>query len=275
MSNAKKPKKMPKQSSDGITLEAVKKLLTNPGTNKWKDIKKAMPTGYAPPENELEAMQIYANPPTPSIDFLDDEDSIPDSQIFKLEPPKNKFITTNDNLYPPPADNIYAKMKMKSQQFGELKTKEPEHIEVDFRAEDCEEAPPSNENDVDIIRNSLIIERIPDRMKIIAVVVDTENKSGNDINLIKCNGDPLGCFAYDAQHDGYYVHCAGYFDLGAIPVAYRIKSQGQLESNNVIALPDELIEKYFAPQQKKAMKIFREKFPSPRFSMQYMQVVTC
>ena len=138
-----------------------------------------------------------------------------------------------------------------------------------------EEVIPSNENDVDMIRQSLVIERVAERMRIIAIVIDKESSSGNDINLIKCNGDPLGCHGYDAQHDGYYVNCASHIDLGPIPVAYRIKGQGSIDNNNIIALPNELIEKYLSPNQKKSLKLFRDKYPAPRFSIEYMQAITC
>jgi hypothetical protein len=279
--------KKPAKKSDNPDLhavqEAVKQAMKSKksNANKWKEITKAMPAAYNPSQ--------AASPPQLTDDF-----PIPESVATGLDMPESlneglyvdSVLVENANVYkkvpgslftnaPLSPGNISPSMmkKVRSAGYGELRTKDPEKIDVDFLPED--EVLPSNENDVEIIRQSLRIERIAERTKVIVVVIDNESPTGNDINLIKCGGDPLGCYAYDAQHDGYYVNCAAYLDLGPISVAYRIMTQGTTECNNIIALPDELIEKYLTPTQKKTLKIFKDKYAAPRYSMHYMQAVNC
>jgi hypothetical protein len=241
-------------------VEAVKKSLAKKPkskANKWKEMQKSMP----------QSSTIVEYTP-------EDEADIP-----------NLEYSPDPTMAPPPVP-AYPIKKMSSMPFtqkirstsNELRTKEPDKFNFldEIKQSMDDETPlPSNIDDVDIIRNALIIERVPERMKIIVVAVDTEVNSGNDINLIKCEGEPLGCYAYDAKHDGYLVSCAGYTDLGSVSVAYRIKSQGSLDNNNIIALPDELVEKYLTPNQKRTLKAFREKYATPRYAVQFMQAINC
>jgi hypothetical protein len=217
------------------------------------------------------------------IEIAEDEiadDDIQDIDIVDMAtPPPDGSVQISDTLYPMGTYNTisisdpYMKPLLKKYSNG-LRTKDPIQLEVTMDDNENETLP-NNENDVDIIRQQLIIERIPERMRIIAVVVDNENRANNEINAINCDGEPLGCYAYDAQNDKYYVDCHAYSDFGSISVAYRIKSQGTTESNNIIALPDELIEKYFSPSQKKMGKLLRERYATPRYTIKYMQAVTC
>lgn len=294
-----------KKTKSGVDLEAVAKALSSKvsRSNKWKEMQKAMPPTYQQPEKDIAdiiaAMKDVPDPvatgPDPDLynedEYVDegygDEEppmevdygdspakpmSVADAMTAKKQPglfdtPVRNKATSSGTFGMP--TNLSKKLR------GDLKTKEPERFPmVDTMAEE-EMVIPSNENDVDMIRQSLVIERVPERMRIIAVAVDLESASGNDINLIKCNGDPLGCQAYNAEQDGYYVHCSAYIDLGPIPVAYRIKGQGSTDNNNIIALPTDLIEKYLSPTQKKTLKLFREKYNAPRFGHEYMQAITC
>jgi hypothetical protein len=290
--------KKSKKTEGTVDLEAVSNALgLSSRSNKWNNIKKAMPR--LTPENELETIvndKKYQLPDSVATgldtqevmeeyngDYEDedcDEIPMPPSQPPSVADLMKSKKITQGTLFevkePSLGESLdsAAAAYMKKNRIGKLnlKTREGEKFVV---ADEGEMVMPSNENDVDMIRQSLVIERVPERMRIIAVVVDKENHSSNDINLIKCNGDPLGCHAYDAQPDGYYVQCAAYTDLGAIPVAYRIRGQGSSDNNNIIALPDEMIEKYLSPTQKKTLKFFREKYSAPRFGVEYMQAITC
>lgn len=301
MSNTKKPKKTTPHEMT-VNLEEVAKALSKPSVsrnNKWKEIQKAsMPptaANYLPPPappGGPSLVDVFDIPVPESVatgldttmeDMAEDGYAdVPSFQVpaiqkamFKKSVQGSLFETPEPGNYPGNF-NLPPNLAKKLFRAGELtmKTKEPERFEMVDTLEEPEVIP-SNENDVDIIRQSLVIERVPERMRIIGIIIDTQNASGNDINMIKCNGDPLGCQAYDATHDCYYVNCAAYIDLGPIPVAYRIRSQGSVDNNNIIALPNEMIEKYLAPNQKKALKLFREKYPTPRFAMEYMQSITC
>jgi hypothetical protein len=155
-----------------------------------------------------------------------------------------------------------------------LKTKNPELIDI-VDAYEEEFLMPADENDIDIIRKSFIIERVSELMRINAVAIDMQNRKANEINMIKCYGEPLGCYAYHTAHDSYLVNCVCWIDLGTIAVAYRAQTQGSHNSGNLIALPDELVEKYLPPAQKKKLKVFREKYKEPQYSIQFMQAIGC
>lgn len=255
MSNIKKTKKP--------SLEAIKQAITSKPRPNWEKLN-VSPFGESPSTSKLEES-------LEEDDDLDDENLDDTYEDDSLAPAVAAPPPSADHFFSPKAKKLSHKSMPRAQI---LSAKKPELIDnIDLSTTVAEEIPTANNNDVEIIRQSMVIERMPERMRIIAVATDQEGDF-NEINLISCNGDPLGCYAYNAQHDGYYINCKAHVDLGSIPVAYRIKSQGMADCNNIIALPDELIENYFSPVQKKTVKSFREKYASPRFVIQYMQAIT-
>lgn len=167
----------------------------------------------------------------------------------------------------------------KSQVLKKIKEEmfKPESFKTDSLVEVAEEIPLSNEDDIELIRKSLVIQRSGERLRIIAVVIDREDHRSNELSSIRCGGDPLGCYAYNTVTDTYYITCMTYQDLGPISVSYRLQTAIGVESysNNLIALPDEVVEKYLSPSQKKNLKSLREKYKSPRYSIHFMQSIIC
>jgi hypothetical protein len=195
-----------------------------------------------------------------------------DEPIPYPAPNPSSVVGLSDGLVLEKAASFMAKTKkVRSNIYGELTMKDAEEI---CDVESNVSHPNSDAEDIDIIRNTLVIERVAERMRIMVIVRDNENINENVISLIQCNGDPLGCYAYDSQHDGYYVNCAYHYDLGAIPVAYRVSNQGIKDNSNIMALPDEIIEKYLTPNQRNMMKTIRERYATPRFAITYMQSIS-
>ena len=142
-------------------------------------------------------------------------------------------------------------------------------------SEKAEDLPISNEDDIEFIRKSLVIQRSSERIRVTAIAIDVEDPHSNELNSVRTLGDPLGCYAYNSVQDVYYVNCVQSIDLGPISVSYRLKTPVGVDTNHIIALPDEVIEKYLSPTQKKNLKVFREKFKAPRYNIKFMQAINC
>lgn len=132
-----------------------------------------------------------------------------------------------------------------------------------------------NDDDIDIIRKSLDIIKSSERIRIIVIAINKLDAYANEVTTIKCNGDPLGCYAYNSVQDCYYINCVSYVDLGPISVSYKLKTPVGVDASSIIALPEEIIEKYLSPVQKKNLKSFREKYKAECYNIQFMQSINC
>ena len=92
------------------------------------------------------------------------------------------------------------------------------------------------------------------------VAIDKKRADNNVVMSIKANGDPLGGYAYTTETDLYLVGCRDYCPLGIIPMAFRISVPGYV-GKQLIPLPDSMIFKHAATQQRKTIRVFREKHP--------------
>jgi hypothetical protein len=214
----------------------------------------------------------YANPVMKDTVNIKTSSALMEDMVYAKKLVPNLWSNSGDwdNSVCPPPVNPYMSPYVEAP----LKTKSPESIDVDDVNEE-EFVMPADENDIDMIRKSFVIERVGEFMRISAIAIDVQNRKANDINMIKCHGEPLGCYAYNSTHDSYLINCVAWTDLGSIPVAYRAQMQGNHSAGNLVALPSDLIEKYLPPIQKKKLKSFREKYKEPQYSIQFMQAIGC
>jgi hypothetical protein len=111
--------------------------------------------------------------------------------------------------------------------------------------------------DVNSLRDSMIIERVSEKINVIMVAID-KDASKNSMCTIDSGGDPLGGYAYSSQSDTYLVNCFDYSFIGIIPMAFRISVPGYI-GKNILPLSESLIFKYASPSQRKAINEFKEK----------------
>jgi len=123
------------------------------------------------------------------------------------------------------------------------------------------------------IQKQLIIKPDSANTYIVVTAFDTENSS-NFVNRLTCrNGLPIGGYVYDAQNDCYFVECADFLVLGAIPIAYVASFEGDVNWKSRVPISSSVIKKYLSPLQKQELKNFQKKFKSPKFRINFVQMV--
>jgi hypothetical protein len=126
---------------------------------------------------------------------------------------------------------------------------------------------PALPEDIDLLRGEAHFERVSEKIHVNLVAIDKKSDK-NKAESIKANGDPLGGYAYVSESDQFLISCCDHLALGIIPMAFRVSFPGYA-GKQLIPLPDSLIYKHASPQQRKMIKIFREK--NPDCDIQYVQ----
>jgi hypothetical protein len=122
---------------------------------------------------------------------------------------------------------------------------------------DTMSALPTDPEDGYLIREQMILERVNEKIHISVIAVD-KNQSNNSIHSVAANGDSLGSCAYDTSNDSFLLFCCGDVTLGTIPVAFRMGVPGS--GKYIIPLPEPVIFKYLSPNQRKILKVFKERY---------------
>lgn len=108
---------------------------------------------------------------------------------------------------------------------------------------------------------------------IIVIAVDNDNLS-NFINRINCRkGIPIGGYIYDSQSDCYYLECADFLHLGSIPVSYAMTLDGDDNWKQRVLMPESVLKKFMTPLQKRELRNFQKRFKSPKFKINFVQMV--
>ena len=108
---------------------------------------------------------------------------------------------------------------------------------------------------------------------LIAVAVNIDHAK-NFLNRISCKkGIPIDGYVYDAQSDCYFIECADFLHLGAIPVSFVATAKNSLQWRMNLPLPESVIKKYLNPTQKKDLKTFKSHFKQDEYTISYIQMV--
>jgi len=106
------------------------------------------------------------------------------------------------------------------------------------------------------------------------VVSISNDYNKNKILFIPCYGSPITREVYDSVRDGFVIYASDFFDLGKIPVSYKIEIEGS-EWMAEIPLPMSTIKRYLTDEQKAKFSLWRSKFNKDdyRFSTAQMTEV--
>jgi hypothetical protein len=135
---------------------------------------------------------------------------------------------------------------------------------------------PSEVEDLDWLKESLGVFISQEPIIIYAISIDKEQKENNQTNSIRCYGGiALGGYAHDQTKDSYLVQCVEYLQLGNLSFSFviTIPSAGNWKAK--MPAPEKVIEKHFSPEQRKQLEMYREKYKSPRYDVQFIQMLGC
>jgi hypothetical protein len=119
---------------------------------------------------------------------------------------------------------------------------------------------PADPEDLETIRQTLVLERMNDKVYITATAFNKKNPDKNSIQSISARGESFGGYGYDTVCDSFFVNCVEYVPLGTIPVSFRLSVPG-FPAKYALPLTESLIEKYLIPTQKKTLQALKEKHP--------------
>lgn len=131
----------------------------------------------------------------------------------------------------------------------------------------------SEEKQIECIKNSLKITKDIGKVYIALAAINNENLNQNTQVRILCkNCEPFHFgYAYDQATDSYIVLCESTISLGHIPYIFRI----QMDSagwNGFVPFPEECLLEIMPPPMLSKVKEFKNKFPEPKFKIQYFQM---
>lgn len=153
---------------------------------------------------------------------------------------------------------------------SEYKTYSPKN----HMSEQLESITPSDDDDFDSVKSSLIVSRQRERTIVSLVIVDNEEKE-NKMSYLRCyGGTPFGGYAYDRAKDAYIISCVECCELGALAFSFSLT----LKNSNwrtKIPIPDEIVEKYLTTGQKSLLAEYREKYKDAKYKIEFMQMAGC
>lgn len=129
-----------------------------------------------------------------------------------------------------------------------------------------------SKKDLELVRSSLEIKEIDSVTMVTCIVLDKERE--NEIIAMRCVGQPLGGYIYDNAQDAYLVSGCAWFDLGQFSFALKLTVPGSGEWSQKIPIPISVLENHFSPAQRKIVEEKKKKYPSPRYEIKYIQMVS-
>jgi hypothetical protein len=135
---------------------------------------------------------------------------------------------------------------------------------------------PSEIEDLDWLKESLGVYISQEPIIVYAISIDKEQKEHNLTNSIRCfGGIAFGGYAHDVSKDSYLIQAVEYLQLGNLPFSFVISIPSAGNWKAKIPAPEKVIEKYFSPDQRKALELFREKYKTPKYEIQFIQMLGC
>lgn len=135
---------------------------------------------------------------------------------------------------------------------------------------------PSDSEDFDNVREAIKVLKSAERTIVFAIIVDAEDEERNMVSAIRCaGGTSFGGYAHDVSRDAYLVQCIEFHQLGAVPFSLVLTMANIGTWQVKVPIPESVLEKHFAPSQKKALDVLRERYPTPRYEIHFMQMLGC
>lgn len=139
----------------------------------------------------------------------------------------------------------------------------------------------SNETDISLFRKDIkdlksrlrVIPSFSQSTYLVALIID-KHGDNNNITQISCErGLPIGGYVYDSVTDCYKVTCVDYLALGYIPVSFRAEMDHSDSWGAPIPMPENIINRYLSQQQKIDLRLFKSKYKTGQYDLQYLQMV--
>ncbi len=129
-----------------------------------------------------------------------------------------------------------------------------------------------SKEDLELVKSSLVVKEVDSTTMVTCIIIDKEQE--NPIIALRCVGQPLGGYIYDNAQDAYLVSGCYCFDLGQFSFALKLTVPGSGEWSQNIPIPNSVLENHFSAAQRKIIENNKKKYPSPRYEIKYIQMVS-
>lgn len=196
--------------------------------------------------------------------------------------PNDNAVSLGQMASEDPVDPFLESYSEKRSEWGTIRTKfsydstPVSNIYVPDHPTEISAVTPSDKEDFFETTESLQIIRLNEKTIVSAIVIDNENPDNNEVNAIKCyGGTVIGGYAYDRTRDAYIVQCCSYSHIGYISFSYSISMKNVGTWQARIPIPAGVLEKYLTTSQRTNVENIRKSFPSPKYTLQFVQMSGC
>lgn len=111
---------------------------------------------------------------------------------------------------------------------------------------------------------------------VVLLVMDDEKPENNVSQHVHCeDGTGFAGYVFDCPKDAYLVECVEHIPLGVIPVAAIASLPKTGGWKTVVPFSEKMVEVMIPSYYRRILKTTREKYPKPKYSFQYMQMLGC
>lgn len=103
--------------------------------------------------------------------------------------------------------------------------------------------------DLKDLRRKLELVQLDDGLSVLAIAVAKDEDLNEHKSIPALSGEPINVNVYDFVKDYYYAHCYSYFDVGPIPVNYKLCIKGVHDWMIDVPLPLSVIQRYMTERQ--------------------------
>jgi len=128
--------------------------------------------------------------------------------------------------------------------------------------------------DLKSLRQKIELMQYDDGLVIIALAISNDDELNLRQSIPAGFGDPINANVYDMVKDYYYVYCMSYFEIGSIPINYKLSIKGIHEWMIDVPLPLNIVERYLEDDQKKDYEEWKKSLGNNKdFIIETIQVV--
>lgn len=128
--------------------------------------------------------------------------------------------------------------------------------------------------DLKDLRQKIELMPYDDGLNIIALAISNDDDLNKRQSIPATLGEPINVDVYDMVKDCYYVYCMSHFEIGPIPINYKLLIKGIHEWMIDVPLPFNIIERYLNEDQKNNYETWKKSLGNKKdFSIETIQVV--
>lgn len=141
--------------------------------------------------------------------------------------------------------------------------------------EETENTNMSSEQDIQEIKDSLVITTSRERTIVHVVVVDKSQRQNRPRTIPCNNGISFSGYSYDPQQDVYFISCVETRELGPIRCSVRVAVPNAGNWSTQVPLSLGMIEKLATPAQRQLIKEMRAKYSQDNYEIHFIQLKSC